>query len=241
MNLSKDRPVLATCFVVAALASLVFASKTQAGLITNGGFESGPSPGAFLQLPDGSTAITGWVVTRDPIDYCGTIWPASEGVRSIDLAPSGVNGSGGIAQSFATVLGQDYLVRFDMAGNPGFGGGDGVKSLRVSAAGQSIDFSFDTTGHSLTDIGWVTHTWSFVATEPTTTLEFFSLDAPEVFGPTIDNVSVEVRTGEVAVPEPPSLTLLSVGVASLFGYGRHRGRQRASRKACSRSSNGRRR
>jgi hypothetical protein len=69
--------------------------QAHADLIVNGGFENGPNPNAFTQLDVGSTAVTGWVVTRDAIDYCGTIWPAAEGVRSIDLAPSGVNGAGG--------------------------------------------------------------------------------------------------------------------------------------------------
>jgi choice-of-anchor C domain-containing protein len=211
---------------VAVLALLACPPKALAGLITNGGFESGPNPGPFTQLAVGSTAITGWIVTRAPIDYCGTIWPASEGTRSIDLAPSGTNASGGIAQTFATVCGLSYSVQFDMAGNPGFGAGDGVKSLRVTAAGQSNDFLFDTTGHTLSDIGWVARTWTFVAAGPTTTLEFFSLDAPEVFGPTIDNVSVQETTGAVA-PAPASVLLLAVGGLSLLGYGRCRRRRAA--------------
>jgi choice-of-anchor C domain-containing protein len=208
--------MLAIHWMTASVVLLACTPKTHADLIVNGGFENGPNPNAFTQLDVGSTAITGWVVTRDAIDYCGTIWPAAEGMRSIDLAPSGVNGAGGIAQTFATVSGREYLVQFDMAGNPGFGVGDGIRSLRVSAAGQSADFSFDTTGHTLADLGWVTRSWSFVATGPATTLEFFSLDAPEVFGPTLDNVSVQEAAG--VAPEPAGFLLLGVGAVSVLGY-----------------------
>ena len=46
-------------------------------------------------------------------------------------------------------------------------------------------------GKSITDMGWQTKTWTFVATGQTTTLEFYSLMSPTSwFGPAIDIVSV---------------------------------------------------
>jgi Ca2+-binding RTX toxin-like protein len=98
---------------------------------------------------------------------------------------------GGIAQAFNTVVGQQYLVSFALAGNPE--GGTPIKQLGVSAAGQSEVFSFDTTGFSIDNMGWVNKTLIFTATASTTTLEFYSLSIePENYfnGPTLDNVCV---------------------------------------------------
>ena len=81
-----------------------------------------------------------------------------------------------------------------MAGNP-----DGVvpvKALGVRAAGQEMTFRFDTTGHSDTDMGWVTENWDFVAVADQTTIEFYTADPQdETHGPALDHVRV------VAVPE----------------------------------------
>jgi hypothetical protein len=98
---------------------------------------------------------------------------------------------GGIAQTFSTIAGQQYLVSFALAGNTY--SGTPIRQLGVSAAGQSEVFSFDTTGFSDDNMGWVNKTWVFTATASTTTLEFYSLSIePEnaAFGPALDNVSV---------------------------------------------------
>lgn len=126
-------------------------------------------------------------MTRDTIDYNGTFLEASDGSRSIDL--DGSPGFGGIAQTFSTIPGQDYLVTFDLAGNPN--GPPTIKQMRVEAAGQSADFSFDTTGRSFSDLGWQAQSWQFTAVDTSTTIEFFSLNTVNGFrGPTLDNVSV---------------------------------------------------
>jgi choice-of-anchor C domain-containing protein len=159
-------------------------------LITNGSFEIGPDPDpdSYLPLDPGSTAITGWIVTRDQIDYV-TGWVDADGDRSLDL--NGSPGVGGIAQTFNTAAGQQYLVSFALAGNTF--SGTPIRQLGVSAAGQSEVFSFDTTGFSDDNMGWVNKTWVFTATASTTTLEFYSLSVePEnfAFGPALDNVCV---------------------------------------------------
>ncbi|MES9969034.1 MAG: choice-of-anchor C family protein [Candidatus Thiodiazotropha sp.] len=191
---------------------VLYPLSVNANLLLNGSFEIGPDPGTFTQLSIGSTVIDGWEVIQDNIDYVGTTWPASDGSRSIDLAPSSVSGAGGISQSFSTSNGIEYSVQFDMAGNPGFGAGSGVKNMRVQAAGQFADFSFDTAGHTLSDIGWETQTWTFLATGSTTTLEFLSLDSPEFFGPALDNVSVNI------VPIPTAIWLFGSGIIGLLGF-----------------------
>ncbi len=166
----------------------IYDPNFQVNLITNGSFEIGPDTDPYLPLDPGSTAITGWTVTRDQIDYVA-YWVDADGERSLDL--NGSPGVGGIAQTFSTIAGQQYLVSFALAGNTY--SGTPIRQLGVSAAGQSEVFSFDTTGFSDDNMGWVNKTWVFTATASTTTLEFYSLSIePEnaAFGPALDNVSV---------------------------------------------------
>jgi hypothetical protein len=90
------------------------------------------------------------------------------------------------------VSGQKYDVSFDFAGNPM--NGPKIKTLKVSAAGESQNFTFDITGHSAGNMGWKTQHWTFTATAAETTLEFDSADsAPNLsgWGPALDNVIVK--------------------------------------------------
>lgn len=179
-----------------------------ANLIQNGSFETAtvsPNPGNFITLNAGSTVITGWTVSLGSIDYMGTLWQASNGSRSLDL--EGLFGSGAIQQTFNTTIGATYRVTFDLAGNPA--GGSAIKQMRVRTGGSSADFSFDTTGKSFSNMGWVSKSWDFTANSTTTTLEFVGL-TNSIAGPALDNVSV------IAVPEPSSmLGLLSLGVLGI--------------------------
>jgi len=114
---------------------------TPGNLIKNGSFESGPNPnwyGGYLTLNSGSTALGSWLVTQGSIDLMDEAWEASEGFRSLDLNG---NEPGAISQTFKTTPGQKYKVSFDLAGNPD--GGTQIKKLRVTGAGQSANFSFD--------------------------------------------------------------------------------------------------
>lgn len=192
---------------VLGVSALIVTPVQAANLIQNGSFETAnvnPNPGDFIRLDAGSTVITGWTVSQGTIDYIGTYWQASEGSRSLDL--SGAN-AGGIQQTFNTTVGETYRVTFDLAGNPD--GNPTIKEMRVSAGGSSADFSFDTTGKSRSNMGWVSNSWDFTATGTTTTLEFISL-TNSFAGPALDNVSV------IAIPEPSSvLGLLSLGVLGI--------------------------
>ena len=66
-----------------------FGCPAQAKLLSNGSFETGPAPGDALPLSTGSTAISGWVVTRTSIDYVGALRPAALAAsRSMALMPA---------------------------------------------------------------------------------------------------------------------------------------------------------
>ena len=141
------------------MSALIVTPVQATNLIQNGSFETATvNPGPFLQLNAGSTVITGWTVSQGTIDYIGTAWQASEGARSLDLQGLA---SGGIQQTFNTTIGETYRVTFDLAGNPF--GGSAIKEMRVSAGGSSADFSFDITGKSNSNMGWLSKSWDFTA------------------------------------------------------------------------------
>ncbi len=158
--------------------------------LLNGGFEQ-PGTGNLWDIPVGSTHITGWNVTKGTVDYVNGLATCSEGKACIDLDG---NTAGGISQTIQTTPGTAYTVTFDLAGN--VEGGAKVKQVRVLAAGQSQDFSFDTTGRTFSSMGWTTKTWSFTANAASTTIEFSSLGpAGSWYGPFIDNVRVTTGGG----------------------------------------------
>jgi len=170
--------------LLALLLGLLQTGSARASLIVNESFETGPDPGNSMQMSMGSTAITGWVVVDAAVDYVGSGWNAADGARSLAL-----NGTspGGVSQTFATVIGGEYIVTFSMAGDafssPIF------KHMRVSAAGQSQDYEHDA-GHAWPwDLGWLERTFIFTANATSTTLTFRSLDSGST-GPTLDKVSV---------------------------------------------------
>jgi len=201
-----------------------FIGKLEAtSLLINGSFELGAKPSDtnnpfFRVLSEGSTGITNWTVITGPIDYVNdTYWEASDGSRNIDLSGPRM---GGVMQAFTTDIGAEYVVKFDMAGNPASWGTPAIKIIEVSAADQSAQFTFDTTGkvfpdmgldtEPFTDMGWVAKTFKFIATAPETTLRFTSLiDTP--WGPTLDNVSV------TPIPEPSTYLLFLFGLISMVG------------------------
>ncbi len=139
----------------------------------------------FSTLDTGSTAITGWTVTKGSIDWIGTYWASSDGQRSLDLNG---NEAGAVSQTFDTTPGSTYRVSFDMAGNP-----DGDPQIKVLVARTGVaplQFEFDITGADKVDMGWVQKSFNFIAPGPSATLEFASiLSGP--FGAALDNVRVE--------------------------------------------------
>jgi choice-of-anchor C domain-containing protein len=182
----------------AKLAAVIFTlliaclgtSMAQTNLIRNGSFEIGSDPGSFAILEAGSTAIQGWTVSRATVDYIGSYFPSAHGRRHIDL--DGTPGFGAIKQVFATTSGQTYRVTFALAGNPQ--GAPQIKKMGIRAAGQSATFTHEAS------LNWANKVWTFTAVGPSTTLEFYSLDAEgEKYGPLLDNISVAAVAAVSAV------------------------------------------
>lgn len=192
-------------FSLAATLALAARQPASDNLIVNGSFEDCTvKPGSYQDLAKSSTAIKGWAVTVNHIDYVNAaLWSPSNGKFSLDLEGSAcaTNSStaclGGVQQTFATVKDQRYDVTFDLAGNPY--GGPKIKTLKVSAAGQTKNFIFDVTGHNPRAMGWKTQHWTFTANAAQTTIEFDSADtAPNLsgWGPALDNVIVKLAASK---------------------------------------------
>ena len=204
----KSKSMFSFMIVSAFLSHVTVAQTTN--LVVNGSFEDSIWPGnyEFQVLSAGDSGITGWTVKPVGVDYIGYHWAHSDGIRSIDL---NAYEAGGIMQDIATIPGATYLVEFDLAGNPAGKpaqySSPSVKTLNVSAAGESQAFSFDVTYTSRSAMGWAGKQWSFTAVASTTTLSFDSTCfGPEWegtagwFGPALDNVRVFLTA---SVNQPP--------------------------------------
>lgn len=153
----------------------------------DGSFEYPTAPAnAFTTLSSGRS-IGPWKVTRGAVDLIGAgFWQAAEGSQSVDLNAAQ---PGTVSQTFRTTPGQKYTVRYALAANPA--GGPAVKTGSVLIDGQNFqDFSFNSTGKSRANMGYVTREVTFVATGSTTTLGFASTVAG-AYGPVVDDVRVE--------------------------------------------------
>ena len=213
---------------IGALQPRAAAPQDAKSLIVNGSFEDGPAVRSFLNLPAGDTSMPGWLVTSEGVDLVSTgYWLSSDGTRAIDLDGSARSRTtppyvqGGIAQRIPTTPGTRYIVTFDLAGNPNQL--PQVKRMRVSAADQSAEFTFDARGRSGRSMGWQPQRWTFVARDTTTTLEFRSLTvSPQTgFGAAIDNVAVIAEAaGALAVTETQTEIQVQLGSEVLFDTGR---------------------
>ena len=84
-----------------AVATALLAAPAGAVTILNGSFEAASlDPGVFTTLGAGSTAITGWTVGGDSIDYIDSYWQAADGARSIDLSGNNKGSMGWTEQVF---------------------------------------------------------------------------------------------------------------------------------------------
>jgi choice-of-anchor C domain-containing protein len=154
----------------------------SANLIVNGSFEDMKDEDASKPQDKGSTAITGWVVTRGQIDVTqqnGNEWKAHHGKRALDL--HGSPGFGGVEQSIATKPGKKYKVTFQMSGIPGVPEHKSVQ-LGVRAAGQDKEFELTMEGRTYEELKWEEQTWEFTAKEKGTVIEFHTAMPPRQTG-----------------------------------------------------------
>lgn len=211
--------VSSVCVLCLACALLLgIGASASANLLQNGGFESGnyvDAGSGFMTLVPGNTDLSGWTVLGDSIDWIGPYWQSSEGDHSLDL--NGL-GTGGIMQSFSTTTGVTYRVSFDLAGNPVLGPAQKIMAS-VLVGNDPVNYEFDTTGKSVSNMGWTTKSFDFTAGIGGSSMLIFASQVDGPCGPALDNVRVEQ-----VVPEPSTLVMCITGVGSLLGMAMRRRR-----------------
>ncbi len=154
---------------------------------SNGSFETPLTPPNNWTVFSAGQEMGLWRVTDGSVGLTDDgVWQAAEGNQSLEL-----NGTttGSIAQTFTTEPGTKYSVTYSLAGNPN--STPMVKTGSINIDGQSFeDFSFDATGKTELDMGYVIRQFTFVANHASTTLEFASTTTG-AFGPVIDDVKVK--------------------------------------------------
>jgi choice-of-anchor C domain-containing protein len=227
---------------VAILVTAFSPMSAGAAVITNGSFEDATvdpssSSNGFLTLTQPDSSITGWSVTGGSIDYIGSYWQAGDGSRSLDL--SGISRGTIASQTIAgTVASQTYIVTFLLAGNPDNGPVQKTLDVWVNG-GTHASYSFDTTGHSLSSMGWALQTFSFVGTG--SDILYFASTTPApgsgpsghlaAFGPALDGISItEGASAGPAAPEPATWAMMILGFMGV-GFMSYRRRKPACRLA----------
>ena len=140
----------------------------QKATIVNGSFEN---------------STTGW--TASETNYIGD-WQAANGSKLLDM--NAENGGGSVEQTLQTIIGTQYTVGFALSKNPGSPGG--TETLRVTAAGNTQDYVFNSS-NSTSNMQWADKTFTFTATNTTTILRLASADPfgnGDAHGPALDNV-----------------------------------------------------
>ena len=163
--------------VLAFAAALLARPAAAQNLLTDGSFENPAlsSSTTFTTIMNGSS-FGAWTVTAGSVDLIRTYWAPADGFQSIDLNGSG---PGSIAQTFGTVSGSTYSLRFSMAGNPDY---SLDKVMRVWWGTQDLGlFTFTQTGQTRANMGWQTITLSgLIASSTSTTLRFDGVNAGQI-------------------------------------------------------------
>ena len=197
--------------LAASGAMLLLPMVASANLVVDGSFEDPSISGTFTTINAGNS-IGAWNVTAGSLDLINGYWQPADGSQSVDVAGN-INGT--IQQTISGITdGQTYLLTFYMAGNPD--GAPTIKTLQASMGDFSQDFTFDTTGKTEENMGWIEETATFVATGNVLSFQDLSLidGGPSPYGAALDNVSL------VAVPAPiPEPSTVIAGVMMLLPFG----------------------
>jgi choice-of-anchor C domain-containing protein len=203
------RVVMLKKLFMGVLILTLFGGVGYGSTFTNGSFETGSGPETKL---GGNTTITGWLVLAHSIDWTSSsYWQPQQGVHAVDLSGTA---AGGVSQTFDTIAGNSYQVGFYIAGN--MEGSPVIKHMQVVASGNSAQvYTFDTTGHSHSSMGWHAESYLFSAAGSSTALEFRSQDSLS-WGPFLDNVSVQDLGPGNSIPEPAPMGLAGTGIAVML-------------------------
>jgi hypothetical protein len=207
---------------LALAASALLATGAQAVTVVNSSFEQGVAitgGSVFLPAPPiDTTSIPGWRILSNGVDYAdSTLWDASAGSRSLELAGSS---SGGVQQAInnAFVVGKQYRIRWDMSVNP-FAANGTYQALVSATGGGGQFFSYTkTAANTPTNMLYQNYEYIWTAANVSSSFQFRSRGNGSQ-GVVIDNVSISL------VPEPAQWMLLIAGFG-MTGYAMRRRRIR---------------
>jgi uncharacterized protein DUF642 len=169
----------------AATGRVVISYRQPPNLVHNGGFEK-PVVGGFFTTFAAPARLGPWRVTAGSVDVVtSALWPPVAGSQAIDLAG---NEPGTIQQQLTLPSAGTYKIAFKLAGNPDCG--PQVVSVAVLWNGVTArTFSFDTSGHSDGDLGWIGHSLKVSGAGPVTV--GFANVSPGSCGATLDAVTLK--------------------------------------------------
>jgi hypothetical protein len=204
------------------LASVTFGSTSANGGFVNGSFENPTvAPGTFTNFTGGSTAISGWTVVG--VDSAlvnhyvqnGITFQAQNGSNHIDLAGVASNSkTSGVTQNIVTQIGTPYELSF-YVGSATDNNLFFASTVDVTiAGGPRMSFTNPTVPTDRVD--WRLFTTSFTATSTLTSITFQNGSAANNFSSLLDNVSL------IAVPEPSSIILFTLGTVAICVKNRRR-------------------
>lgn len=194
------------------IVCLLMASQAQANLLVNGSFEADA-------VGLGLTTITGWSVLAGNVDVDDATvisFAAEDGNKFLETV--GTPGAATITQSFPTTPGQQYEFTGWLAHHPGIGTATALCTVSI----DSNVIGLLVHGGQWND--WRPFDLTFNATSATTQLKIQDITNRYAFGGMlIDNLKV------APIPEPSTVVLAAVGLASLAAWRRQHRRQGAKK------------
>jgi hypothetical protein len=207
--------------LVGVACTALISTNTYASLLTNGSFEAGTfvdDGNKTMTFTAGPTSITDWTAVGSHVSWIDTGNPwglsAQDGDRFLDLTGYTAGAPfGGVTQTVATTIGQQYDLSFYLGSYTQRWGGPPV-SILAMVDGVSQTFTVTTTSSVST---WTPFLLHFTASSASTTVTLMGAAGSNYIG--LDNLSLDPAGGGGAVPEPESYVLTAIGIAILVTAG----------------------
>ncbi|CAM4004530.1 DUF642 domain-containing protein [Aeromonas bestiarum] len=158
-------------------SNLVYANECDQ-LIVNGSFENSPARPSIWETLSGNdeTSLPGWKTLGEGVEWSSHVSASGgskiytpDGDYVIDLNNYYSKNGGGIEQSFPTKIGSKYLVTFH-AGTQKNYNRDGTAKLNVMIGDEHYVYNLKTERSDAID--WTYFSFSFVASQASTTIKF---------------------------------------------------------------------
>ncbi|MDB6034635.1 MAG: cell wall/surface repeat protein, partial [Verrucomicrobiales bacterium] len=155
--------------------------RAEENLIINGSFEAEVNvpTGNYRSVYFGDQSIEGWGVSSGRIDWSGTPWFPKDGEMSAQLVDNG----SAIRQTFSTVKGQAYKIRFSL--EYGYGLTPVTVAVKLGSSAYQVVIP---AGPAYT---WNDYSITLTADSESSILEFENIDGGQV-GPFVDDVHVSL-------------------------------------------------